>query len=296
MSKKINIAIFFNNNRGIETFNYLSKKRNILIKNIFLAKKFLNKNIVKILKKKKIKFRLINKINDNKNLSIIKKNKIDINILCGFPYILKKYIINSSKYGTLNLHAGKLPEYRGGSPLNWQIINDEKYIGISVIKVNSGIDTGQIITKKRFILKKTYHIKKVHEISNTLFPVLTYKAIKKILNKKYKKISLTKLKNSKYYPQRSEKDGRINWNTMNSKKIYNLVRAISDPYPGAFTFNKKKEKIIINDCKIVKFKKKGFKNGEVKKNKKFFFIKTFDKFIKIKSIKGRLFDKEVLQS
>ena len=59
---------------------------------------------------------------------------------------------------------------------------------------------------------------------------------------------------------------------------------------------KKKEKIIINDCKIVKFKNKDFKNGEVMKNKKFFFIKTFDKFIKIKSIKGRLFDKEILQS
>ena len=45
----------------------------------------------------------------------------------------------------INLHAGRLPKYRGGSPLNWQIINDEKEIGLSIIKIDSIIDHGPII-------------------------------------------------------------------------------------------------------------------------------------------------------
>ena len=48
----------------------------------------------------------------------------------------------------MNAHGGKLPQYRGGSPLNWQIINGEKYFGISVIKINKKIDQGNIITQK----------------------------------------------------------------------------------------------------------------------------------------------------
>ena len=49
---------------------------------------------------------------------------------------------------TINLHGGPLPAYRGGSPLNWQIINQEKEIGISIIKIDEGIDTGDIIEEK----------------------------------------------------------------------------------------------------------------------------------------------------
>ena len=49
-----------------------------------------------------------------------------MNIFSGFPYIVKNNLYNLSRFGSINLHAGKLPKYRGGSPLNWQIINGEK--------------------------------------------------------------------------------------------------------------------------------------------------------------------------
>ena len=58
----------------------------------------------------------------------------DLNIFCGFPYIIKNNNFDLTKYGSLNLHAGKLPNYRGGSPLNWQIINGEKKFNL-IIKI-----------------------------------------------------------------------------------------------------------------------------------------------------------------
>ena len=79
-------------------------------------------------------------------------------------------MIHSATMGTINLHGGKLPKYRGGSPLNWQIINGEKFVGISIVKIGVGIDTGEIISEKKFKLKKElFNIKKVHDIANKFF-------------------------------------------------------------------------------------------------------------------------------
>ena len=71
-----------------------------------------------------------------------------------FSYIFKDKIINSSKFGTINLHAGKLPKYRGGSPLNWQIINNEKKIGLSIIKITKKIGQRTFIVQISFSIKK----------------------------------------------------------------------------------------------------------------------------------------------
>ena len=70
-----------------------------------------------------------------------------------------------------------MPKYRGGSPLNWQIINGEKYIGISILKTEEKIDSGEIIIEKKFLLKENYNIKKVHEIANKYFPKIRFKLL-----------------------------------------------------------------------------------------------------------------------
>ena len=68
--------------------------------------------------------------------------------MCGFPYILKKKLFNIPKLGTLK--KGALPHYKGGSPLNWQIINGERKIGLSIIKINQKIDDGPTHSTKVF--------------------------------------------------------------------------------------------------------------------------------------------------
>ena len=248
-----NLSLFFNNYRGLNTLTYLINKKDLSVKKIYLSKRFLNKKIIKSLNRLKLSFEIIKSINNSRIINEIKKNQVDLNILCGFPYILKDKAINSAKLGTINLHAGKLPNYRGGSPLNWQIINGEKKIGISVIKVDKGVDTGPVIRSKDFKLKNSYNIKKVHEITNNLFPKLTYLSILDVFFNKIPRKKINK-KKSYLYPQRNEMDGEINWRKMTNKDVFNFVRAISKPYPGAFTFNSNKEKIKIYECKISKKK------------------------------------------
>lgn len=242
------VILFFNNQRGLSVLNTLAKKK-ILIKHIFLSKKNLNKKIFQKICLQKIPFSKVINVNSKKVESIIRKNKPDLNIVAGFPYIIKKKIYNIPKYGTINLHAGKLPEYRGGSPLNWQIINNEKKIGISIIKLTQKLDAGEIICSKKFDLKNDYDINKVHELSNKYFSLLTINAIQKILkNKKFKKQDVKK---AKYWRQRKELDGFLDFKTMKDTEVFNFIRAITKPYPCAF-INYKKKKIKIVKCKINK--------------------------------------------
>ena len=147
----VKVNLFFNGQRGLNVYKFLKGKKDIKIQKIFLAKKFINKSIVSILKKKKIAFSLGSEKKVNSFL-LKEKENTDLNIFCGFPYIIKNNYFNLAKLGSLNLHAGKLPQYRGGSPLNWQIINGEKKISISVIKMSKGIDTGDIVKETSFKL------------------------------------------------------------------------------------------------------------------------------------------------
>ena len=176
------VILFFNNQRGLSILNSLVK-RNVDVKFVFLSKKNLNTKVYKEVLKQNIPSLKVIKINSEKVKKIIKKIQPDLNIVAGFPYIINKKIYEIPKYGTINLHAGKLPEYRGGSPLNWQIINGEKKIGISLIQLNQKLDAGKIICSKEFELKKDYDIKKVHELANKHFILLTFEAINKLLKK-----------------------------------------------------------------------------------------------------------------
>jgi len=272
--KVIKLALFFNSNRGFKVFKFLKKKNNIKIIKIYLAKKNIDKKILKKVKKIKVRSVLIKNINDNNICKFIKNKNVDINLVCGFPYIFNKKLIKSSKYGTLNLHGGRLPMYRGGSPLNWQIINNEKFIGISITKlINKGIDNGPVISSYKFRLSKKYDIKDVQNIAHKNFPKLAYKSLLKIYNKPNFKFEKQSKKKSKYYRQRKAEDGLVLWSKMSNINVHNLVRAITNPYPGAFTYNKKKEKIKILKTKIVNNFSLSINPGEVKKIKNKIYVK-----------------------
>lgn len=258
--KKINIVLFLNNQRGYNSFLYLKKKRKFNIIKIFLSKKFLNKKIY--YKLKKFSPLIIKNPNKYNIANYIKIKNVDFSLVCGFPYIFDKQLINAPNYCTLNLHGGRLPKYRGGSPLNWQIINNEKYIGISVIKMEPKIDQGPIVSHRKFLLKKNYDIKKVHDIVNNIFPTLLFNSIQKIYLNPKKDLPKQNKRRSNYYKQRTEKDGKINWKNK-AINIYNLVRAISKPYPCAHTFNNKRKKIKIFKCNIYNKKKVSYFPGKV---------------------------------
>lgn len=143
--------------------------------------------------------------------------------------------------------------------------------------MTKNLDTGPIYCNKKFNLKKNDTIKTVHQKVNNLFPGMVSLTIKKIKNK-IKPLKQSK-KNIKYYKQRSKKDGLINWNTKNARQVYDFVRALTKPYPGAFYYNNQKIRKIFK-CKISK------KNPELRPGT--LFYEKNQKFIKCKKYSIKL--------
>ena len=272
--KNIRITLFTNNLRGVSCLKYLINKK-VQINNIVISKKNLNPKVIVFLNKNKIKYTTIKNLKNKKILKIL--DKTELGLICGFPHIFKEFQFNIPKYGLINLHAGKLPKYRGGSPLNWQIINNEKYFGISAIKIDKGIDTGDIIFEKKFKLLNRYKIEDLHRIANNFFPRLLYKSIFKIISgKKLKKQDKNK---ANYFRQRKPEDSLINPTGITFKKLTLLLRAMSNSYPSPYIIHKDK-KIIIKKIKISK-SNLNFKNENILISSNKIFLKLKDKIIKI---------------
>ena len=99
-----------------------------------------------------------------------------------------------------------------------------------------------------------------------------------------------------YFKHRKPEDGLIDWNNFDSKKTFNFVRALTKPYPGAFSLKKNKEKVFIFKCKRSNLSKKGLVPGQVLIMKKRTYIKTKNNFIRLVNFQGKLNNNELLLS
>lgn len=174
-------------------------------------------------------------INSDESIERLKAVKPDLMLMVSFNQILRKRVIEIPRIGVFNCHGGKLPEYRGSSVLNWQIINNEPKIGVSIIKVDGGIDTGDIVFEEEFKLGPDDDINYVLAKSFEKFQEMTLKLLKAA---KSKKLKYKKQKDSKagYWCNRTAEDGRIDWKTQSGLEIHNLVRSLTLPYPCAYTY------------------------------------------------------------
>ena len=189
-----------------------------------------------------------------KKFQKFKKNK-SIFISAGYSQIFPEDFVNIPKY-FLNLHAGSLPKYRGGSPLNWQIINNEKECSASIIQLANNIDTGGVYVYKKIRIKISDTIKDLHAKVNNCFSILLYNLLVKILNNK--KLNVKKQNSTSiYWHQRNDLDGYINFSTKTALEVYNFVRALSKPYRGAWALTDNYKKVRILKTKLQKYNIKG---------------------------------------
>ena len=117
-------SIFLNGERGLYILKKLLKLKTYKLNNVICCRNEIRKKLKKIISSKKID--LIRDINSDENFIRLKSLNDDLFIIAGYPQIFSKKIYSIPKKMTINLHAGPIPQYRGGSPLNWQIINQEK--------------------------------------------------------------------------------------------------------------------------------------------------------------------------
>ena len=193
----------------------------------------------------------------------IKDIKPDLMIVVAFKK-LPSELISIPKFGTINLHASLLPEYRGAAPINWCIINGETKTGVTTFFINEDIDQGDILLQKDIKINDDDDFESLYLKLSNLGAELLVNTIEGVITKKIK--SFKQEKNNEYNlaPKLTSENTRIDWN-LSVQKIISKIKGLS-PRPGAWTMIKNGDDEI--RMKILKAKEKmdynsNKKNGNI---------------------------------
>ena len=181
-------------------------------------------------------------INDPKFIATIDAMSPDLIVCVSYHAILKKELISRYPAKIINAHLAPLPHYRGRAPINWAIINGEDHTAVTVHFIDEGIDTGSIITQEHVPILETDRAIDVLVRALPAFPRAVLSAIRKIETNKIDPIPQSPFAGS-YFPKRTPEDGLIDWTHEIALDIHNKIRALTDPYPGAFSY-KGKDKVV----------------------------------------------------
>ncbi|NLC03730.1 MAG: methionyl-tRNA formyltransferase [Tissierellia bacterium] len=171
-------------------------------------------------------------INSESSIEKLRQIKPDLIVVVAYGQILSEEILQLPKYGCINVHASLLPKYRGAAPINWAIINGEKETGVTIMQMEKGLDTGDIILKSSIEIKEEDDYISIHDKLSHLGGVILIKAIKDIFEGVSKKTAQDHNK-SNYAPMIFKSTGKIDWNK-SSHEIRNLVQGLK-PWPTAYT-------------------------------------------------------------
>ena len=161
--------------------------------------------------------------------------KADLQIVVAFR-MLPEVVWNMPPWGTFNLHASLLPQYRGAAPINWAVMNGDTETGITTFFLKHEIDTGDIIQQVRVPIADTDNVEIVYDKLMKLGGDLVLKTVDRILDGTVKSVPQadvlpeTELRPA---PKIFKETCRIDWNK-GVKKVYDFVRGLS-PYPAAWT-------------------------------------------------------------
>ncbi len=163
--------------------------------------------------------------------------KPDVVVVVAFGQILKKDLLDLPRLACVNLHSSLLPKYRGAAPINWAVINGEKKTGVSTMKMDEGLDTGDVLLTR---------VVPIHDSddSQSLHDALAREGAELMLE------TLDRLEagdlvpqpqdheRATYAPKLKKEDGLVQWDRP-AETIRNLARGL-EPWPGAYTFYKNK--------------------------------------------------------
>ena len=152
-----------------------------------------------------------------------------------YRYLLPTSLVSMAPLGAVNLHPSLLPRYRGRAPLNWAILQGETQLGLTAHFIADGVDEGDIILQKSFELSSDEDVGDALDNLLPLYRQITNEVIEGfVANRQVQRIPQMSDGQSAYAARRPE-DGKVDWSKP-AVTILNLVRAVTRPYPGAFTF------------------------------------------------------------
>lgn len=191
----------------------------------------------------------INHINDQEVLDAIERYKIDWLFIIGWSQIAGETVLNKPSCGCIGMHPTLLPVGRGRASIPWAILKGLDKTGVTMFKLDSGVDTGDIIAQGEIALSPQITATELYAKVNAMHCQL----IKEYWHQIYGNTVQLRKQDDKIateWPGRKPADGEIT-SAMTMEEADRMVRAVTHPYPGAFYYTKEK-KIIIWNAKVQK--------------------------------------------
>jgi len=173
------------------------------------------------------------RVRDTEFLTTFGEISPDMVVLVAFGQILPKELVDSPRLGCLNVHPSLLPKYRGAAPINWPIINGDKKTGVTIMLIDEGMDSGDILLQKETDIDIDDTFDDLHEVLSRMGAELLIKAIGGVVDGTLagtpQDASL-----ATFAPRLTRETGYINWDEKPAT-IVNLIRGLSS-HPGAYSF------------------------------------------------------------
>jgi len=159
----------------------------------------------------------------------------DIIVVVAFGQILPQNVLDIPKYGCINIHGSLLPKYRGAAPIQWSIINGDNVTGVTIMYMDKGMDTGDMLTKQKILITQEDTYESLHDKMKTIGANLLRDTLPMIVaggQDRMKQDDAT----STYAPIISKILGEVDWNK-SSQAIDALIRGLN-PWPTCYTYYK----------------------------------------------------------
>ena len=188
------------------------------------------------------------KLKDEHFLAQLKELQADLFVVVAFR-MLPKEVWKKPSFGTINLHASLLPNYRGAAPINWALINGDEETGVTTFFIDEAIDSGKIIAQETVKISNNTNAGALHDELMSVGAQLTLKTVAAISQQTHAVIDQDKFdgKDFKMAPKIFKEDCEISWRET-VENVHNKIRGLS-PYPAAWTKLKSTKK---NEILLVK--------------------------------------------
>lgn len=162
----------------------------------------------------------------------LKSLQANLQVVVAFR-MLPEVVWKMPEYGTFNLHASLLPQYRGAAPINWAIINGDAQTGVSTFFIDEKIDTGEMIFQEPIAIESTENAGLLHDKLMTAGAALVLKTLEAIEHGRVHTTPQPSSGSLKAAPKLTRENTRVDW-TKSIDEIYNFIRGLS-PFPSAWS-------------------------------------------------------------
>jgi hypothetical protein len=167
----------------------------------------------------------------------------DLILANSYSMLLGAELLDLPRLGCVNVHGGLLPEYRGSNPIQWALLNDEAETGVTMHYMTEGFDQGDIIAQERVAICFEDTWLDVRERLQRAAERLLEQELPKILSGRNARLPQDESR-ARYYRRRSAEDGRVDWQRP-VRDLYNLIRALVKPHPGAY-YEERSQRMILD--------------------------------------------------